>query len=167
MSVKIANDRGEPFATGTTGHIFIKGDSVTKGYFRDDDLNASSISSDGWLDTGDLGFFHQDQLYITGRAKDIIFVSGQNVYPHDLEEIVFAKGIVERGKLAISSKRSDTGDREELIAFVMHRGERDILEGVASDITRALGESAGVRVCLLYTSPSPRDQRGSRMPSSA
>ena len=147
------SDRGEPFATGTTGHIFIKGDSVTKGYFRDDELNASSISPNGWLDTGDLGFFHQDQLYITGRAKDIIFVSGQNVYPHDLEEIVFAKGIVERGKLAISSKRSDTGDREELIAFVMHRGGRDVFEGVASGITRELGESAGVRVDRIVAVP--------------
>ena len=153
VSVKIATDRGEPFATGTTGHIFIKGDSVTKGYFRDDELNASSISPNGWLDTGDLGFFHQDQLYITGRAKDIIFVSGQNVYPHDLEEIVFAKGIVERGKLAISSKRSDTGDREELIAFVMHRGGRDVFEGVASGITRELGESAGVRVDRIVAVP--------------
>ncbi len=146
VSVKIANDKGESFVEGTTGHIYIKGDSVTKGYFRDDALNASLISDDGWLDTGDLGFSYRGQLYITGRAKDIIFVSGQNVYPHDLEELVFAKGLVERGKLAISSKRSDTGDREELIVFVLHRGGRDELEVLATDITRELGESGGVRV---------------------
>ena len=153
MNIKIANDVGEAYAEGTTGHIFIKGDSVTAGYFRDDALNASLITADGWLDTGDLGFIHQGQLYITGRAKDIIFVSGQNVYPHDLEEIVIAKGIVERGKLAISSMPSEAGDREELIAFVLHRGERSVLEGFATDITRALGESAGVRVDRIVAVP--------------
>ena len=66
---------------------------------------------------------------------------------------MFAKGIVDRGKLAISSKRSDVGDQEELIVFVLHRGGRDIFEGVASDITRELGESAGVRVDRIVAVP--------------
>ncbi len=153
VSVRVANAAGEPFVEGTTGHIFIKGENVTAGYFRDDALNASLITEDGWLDTGDLGFFHQGQLYITGRAKDIIFVSGQNVYPHDLEELVIGKSIVERGKLAISSKPTDSGVREELIAFVLHRGDDQALEALATSITRELGESAGVRVDRVVAVP--------------
>ncbi len=67
------------------GRIQIKGDNVTRGYYNNPIASEKIISKDGWLDTGDFGFMHKGCLYITGRAKDIIFINGQNYYPHDIE----------------------------------------------------------------------------------
>ena len=68
-----------------TSHM--QGDNVTRGYFENPEANAAAFTADGWLRTGDLGLFHDGELYISGRAKEIIFVNGQNYYPHDLEAI--------------------------------------------------------------------------------
>jgi len=146
VSIDIRDNAGVALPEGATGHICIQGENVTYGYFKEPELNKKTIDSNGWLNTGDLGFVHHGQLYITGRAKDIIFVSGQNVYPHDLEEIVIQAGLVERGKLAISSQRPDDALEEELIVFVLHRTDADDLHETARAVTRLLGEAAGVRV---------------------
>lgn len=146
VEVQISDEQGTVLADNTTGHIYIRGENVTRGYYREPELNQELITHDGWLNTGDLGFVREGQLYITGRAKDIIFVSGQNVYPHDLEELVLQAGLVERGKLAISSQRSKDNSEESLLVFVLHRGDAADLTDTAGTITRLLGEAAGVRV---------------------
>lgn len=69
---------------GRLGEICIKGDSVTSGY----DSNEVDITKnlvDGWLKTGDLGFFYKGELYIVGRLKDVIVLNGENFYAHDIE----------------------------------------------------------------------------------
>jgi len=145
-AVQIRNDSGAVLKADTNGFIFIKGDNVTKGYYKEPELNRDSISVDGWLNTGDIGFFHNDQLYITGRAKDVIFINGQNFYSHDLEEIVVREKLIDRGKLAISSHQSLCGNHEELVVFVLHRGDFAALSVTGKSITKLLSESAGVSV---------------------
>lgn len=146
VEVRITGSDGQALPEDATGHICIRGDNVTAGYYEEPELNQGTISADGWLDTGDLGFMHQAQLYITGRAKDIIFVNGQNVYPHDLEEIILRAGLVERGKLAVSSQRDDNSGQEKLLVFVLHRGAPAELADQARAMTRLLSETAGVSV---------------------
>ncbi len=133
VEVRIAGADGHALTEDATGHICIRGENVTAGYYEDPELNQSTISADGWLDTGDLGFMHNAELYITGRSKDIIFVNGQNVYPHDLEEIILQAGLVERGKLAVSSQRDDNSGQDRLLVFVLHRGAPAELADQARD----------------------------------
>jgi acyl-CoA synthetase (AMP-forming)/AMP-acid ligase II/acyl carrier protein len=146
VSVEIRSESGQVLNDDVTGLICIRGDNVTTGYYKEPELNREIISPDGWLNTGDLGFLHEGLLYITGRAKDIIFVNGQNVYPHDLEEIILQAELVERGKLAISSRRMPGGDQEELVVFILHRGDPADLLNTGRSITKLLSESAGVPV---------------------
>ncbi len=154
VEVRIADQQGASLPEDTTGHICIRGENVTRGYYREAALNEQTIDADGWLNTGDLGFLHEGQLYITGRSKDIIFVSGQNVYPHDLEEIILQAGLVERGKLAISSQRMQETGEERLLVFVLHRADAADLADKARAMTRLLGESVGVAVHAVI--PVPR-----------
>ena len=148
MQVMIRDANDEPYADNLIGRICIHGDNVTAGYLNEPELNAQLIDADGWLDTGDLGFMADGQLYITGRAKDVIFINGQNVYPHDLEEILVHEQLAERGKLAVAS-----GGAEQLLVFVMHRGEVSELEALGRDITRTLGTQAGVAVAGIVAVP--------------
>lgn len=153
VQVVIKSEDGSQCVERMTGRICIRGKNVTKGYYKEPELNEQLIDADGWLDTGDLGFMHENQLYITGRAKDIIFINGQNVYPHDLEEILMREELVERGKLAIAGQ-SEVGEREEqLLVFVLHRSELSELEDLARAITRTLGTAAGVGVHAVVAVP--------------
>ncbi|MCQ8129884.1 AMP-binding protein, partial [Methylomonas rivi] len=79
----------EPCADGRIGEIWFAGPSVTHGYWQNPEASAETfVAADGktWLRTGDLGFFDQGSLFITGRSKDLILIRGQNIYPQDIEQ---------------------------------------------------------------------------------
>lgn len=104
------------------GHIQIKGANVTSGYYNSPDKSNSVINSDGWLNTGDLGFMRNGRLVVTGRAKDIIFINGQNIYPHDLERVAERVEGIELGKVAACGIYNEKVGTDEIVIFVLHKG---------------------------------------------
>lgn len=70
------------------GEIMVRGDNVMRGYYKNPEATAAAIDAEGWVDTGDLGHFdQQNNLFITGRSKSVIVLShGENVYPEAIEE---------------------------------------------------------------------------------
>ena len=128
------------------GHIHIRGENVTRGYFEDPAANAAAFSADGWLRTGDLGLFHQGELYITGRAKEIIFVNGQNYYPHDLEALAQRAPGLELGKVVAAGVRPPGAQTEQLVVFVLHRGSLEDFLPLAAQVARLINEHAGLEV---------------------
>jgi acyl-CoA synthetase (AMP-forming)/AMP-acid ligase II/acyl carrier protein len=145
-SVQITDDAGRTLSERVVGHIYIKGDNVTRGYYKNANANRATISPDGWLDTGDLGFILDGELVITGRAKDIIFVNGQNYYPHDLEHIAHQIQGLDPGKVAISGSRRPNARDDELLLFVLFRGKLEDFADVAAAVSRLINERAGVEV---------------------
>jgi long-subunit acyl-CoA synthetase (AMP-forming) len=103
--VRIAGDSDQELPENHIGHILIAGDNVTKGYFENPEANAKGFTADGWLRTGDLGMMKGGKLFITGRAKEIIFVNGQNYYPHDIESIAIRADNLELGKVVAAGVR--------------------------------------------------------------
>lgn len=79
-------DSGSP-VSGRVGEILLKSPYMLKEYYRHPELTATAIDRAGWYHTGDLGFFHDGNVYITGRKKDLLIVGGRNFYPHDIEAI--------------------------------------------------------------------------------
>jgi fatty-acyl-CoA synthase len=84
MVVEVREEDGLALPDGAIGKVWCKGPSVMVGYFRDPDATAACMS-DGWLDTGDMGYLSGGYLYIVGRAKDMIIVNGRNHWPQDIE----------------------------------------------------------------------------------
>jgi len=144
--VEIRTPLGTPLPEETIGHICIRGGNVTAGYYREPELNNRLITGDGWLDTGDLGFLERGALFVTGRAKDIIFVSGQNHYPHDLEEIVIHAKLVEPGKIAVSSERTADNSGDAVLVFVQFRRDEAEFKSYAASIRQVINEASGVPV---------------------
>jgi long-chain acyl-CoA synthetase len=105
--MRIVNDNGEPLAQGEVGEIVIKGPQVMKGYYKRPEETANSIK-DGWLFTGDIGYMEPDGYFrIVDRKKDMILVSGFNVYPNDIEEVVAAHPkVMEVAAVGIPSEKS-------------------------------------------------------------
>ncbi len=147
--LRIADEGDQELPAGRIGHIHISGDNVTRGYFEDPAANALAFSADGWLRTGDLGLIHDAQLYVSGRAKEIIFVNGQNYYPHDLESIAQRVAGLELGKVVASGVRARGADTEQLVLFILHRGEVAEFIPVATQAARLVNEQTGLEVAAV------------------
>jgi acyl-CoA synthetase (AMP-forming)/AMP-acid ligase II/acyl carrier protein len=145
-SVKLVDDAGAEVAPDHVGHLLIRGDNVTRGYFRNPEANAAAIDADGWLRTGDLALWHEGDLYVTGRSKEIIFVNGQNYYPHDLEAVLQHEPGLELGKVAAAGVRNPQAPTDDLVLFVLHRGGIADFLPIATRAIHLVNEHAGVEV---------------------
>ena len=144
--LRIAGDDDQPLADEHVGHIQIRGENVTAGYLDAPEANAAVHTADGWLRTGDLGVVHEHELYITGRHKEILFVNGQNYYPHDLEAVALEVPGIELGKVVISGVRANGAESDALVVFVLNRGELAEFLPLAQRVARQIGEHAGLAV---------------------
>jgi acyl-CoA synthetase (AMP-forming)/AMP-acid ligase II/acyl carrier protein len=149
--VRLVDDAGSEVAPGQVGHVLIRGENVTRGYFRNPAANAAAISADGWLHTGDLALWHDGELYVTGRSKEIIFVNGQNHYPHDLEALLQSAPGLELGKVAAAGVRKAHSPTDELVLFVLHRGDVASFVPIATRAMHLVNEHAGVEVARVVT----------------
>jgi acyl-CoA synthetase (AMP-forming)/AMP-acid ligase II/aryl carrier-like protein len=144
--VRIADDADHELPENHIGHILIGGDNVTKGYYENPEANAKGFTQDGWLRTGDLGMMKGGKLYITGRAKEIIFVNGQNYYPHDIESIAIRADGLELGKVVAAGVRAKGASTDDLILFVLHRMDMQEFMPIATQVTRLVNEHTGLEV---------------------
>ncbi len=144
--VRLCAEQGEDLPEGSVGHILITGENVTQGYFSDPAVNAASFSADGWLRTGDLGVIRAGELFITGRAKEILFVNGQNYYPHDLEGIAQAAEGLDLGKVVVAGVRPVGARTDHIIVFVLHRGEVREFLPIANEVSKLINEHTGLEV---------------------
>jgi acyl-CoA synthetase (AMP-forming)/AMP-acid ligase II/acyl carrier protein len=144
--VRIADDADRELPEDRIGHVHMTGDNVTRGYYEDPEANAAAFTADGWLRTGDLGLVHAGELYISGRAKEIIFVNGQNYYPHDLEAIAQRVPGLELGKVVAAGVRAREAEIEQLVVFVLHRGALPDFLPTAKEVARLINEQTGLEV---------------------
>jgi len=87
--VRIVNEDGQPIGVGEIGEIQVQGPQVMKGYYNRPDATAETITTEGWLNTGDIGKMSEDGFFtIVDRKKDMILVSGFNVFPNEVEDVI-------------------------------------------------------------------------------
>ena len=144
--VRLTDDSGDVLLEDRIGNVEMRGDNVTRGYFENPEANAASFTKDGWIRTGDLGLFHDGELFISGRAKEIIFVNGQNYYPHDLEAIAQRVEGLELGKVVAAGVRPRDSQIEQLVVFVLHRSDMQEFLPTATQVTRVINEQTGLEV---------------------
>jgi acyl-CoA synthetase (AMP-forming)/AMP-acid ligase II len=130
-ALAIMDDDGRPLPNGETGEICVRGDIVMKGYYKQPDKTAEAII-DGWLHTGDLGHIDAEGfLHITDRKKDVIISGGFNVYPSEVEQVIWSHAAVldcavigvpdakwgEAVKAVVELRTGHAVDADELIAL--------------------------------------------------
>lgn len=139
---------GSTLGEKRVGKIFARGPSLMRDYFREPQATAETLSPEGWLDTGDLGYFSGGELVITGRAKDLILVNGRNVWPQDLEWAVEA-GVpgLRSGDVAVFSV--DREEAEEVVALVQCRTkDPEARVALADEIAKLLRLQFGAPVLV-------------------
>lgn len=140
--VMIADEQGSPLPMSTVGYILIKGPSVTRGYYNEPE--AAERLADGWLNTADIGFMLNGRLVVVGRAKDILFVNGQNVFSHDIERVAEEVDGVELWNVAACGTKGKLADTEEACLFLLYRGKNleafcELASRVKQHIHRKMG----------------------------
>jgi fatty-acyl-CoA synthase len=118
--LELRDERGAPVAEDRVGRLFVAGPSLMNGYL-DQPVASRAALRDGWLDTGDLGFLHGGELFLTGRAKEILLVRGRNYSPADLELAVAELPDVRRGCVAAASHLPAGRETEAVVLFIEHR----------------------------------------------
>ncbi|HET7061622.1 MAG TPA: fatty acyl-AMP ligase [Nitrosospira sp.] len=86
-TVKVIDDAGQELGDLKVGSVLVHGSSVMTGYFNNPGDTQKTLQPGGWLDTGDLGFVFEGDLYVTGRRTDVIIVNGRNIRAQDIEEL--------------------------------------------------------------------------------
>ncbi|MGB8387293.1 AMP-binding protein, partial [Mycobacterium sp.] len=152
--------------TGTIGEIWVHGDNVGLGYWRNPERTKRTFGAklaspspgtpEGpWLRTGDLGFIFEGELFMMGRLKDLLIVDGRNHYPDDIEGTIQQ---ITRGRVAAISVANDTTEKLVAIAEVKKQGGSDEdylskLRSIKRDVTAAISNTHGVRVADLVLVP--------------
>jgi len=125
MEVQIREEDGTPLPDKAIGKLWCRGTSVMQGYFRDPEATAACMS-DGWLDTGDMGYLSDGYVYIVGRAKDMIIINGKNHWPQDIEWAVEQLPGFKSGDIAAFAITTPGG--EETPAVLVHCRTTDAAE---------------------------------------
>ena len=130
IEVAIKDDEGRSLPAGEAGEICIRGPNVTPGYYEKPDENAKAFTADGFLRTGDVGIMDErGYTRIIDRKKDMILVSGFNVYPNELENVIsLCPGVVECAAIGIPDEKQG----EAIKVFVVKNDPTLTEEQVAS-----------------------------------
>ena len=130
VAIRVVDADGRELPCGEVGEITTRSDCVMAGYWRNPEADASALR-DGWLWTGDMGAMDADGfLTLKDRSKDMIISGGTNIYPREIEEVLLThNGVLECA--VIGAPHADWG--EEVVAFVVRRGDADGLEAAALD----------------------------------
>jgi len=118
MEIEIRGPAGELLPDRGIGKVFVRGKSVMHSYFRDPESTGACLSSDGWLDTGDMGYLSSGYIFIVGRAKDMIIINGRNHWPQDIEWAVEQLPGFKSGDIAAFAITGPSG--EETPAVLVH-----------------------------------------------
>ncbi|WP_231156148.1 non-ribosomal peptide synthetase [Streptomyces sp. CNZ748] len=149
FAMRIVDEQGTVLTEGEAGRFQVRGTSVTGGYHDNPAANAEAFTDDGWFDTGDLAFLRDGELYITGRAKDLIIVNGVNHYSHEIEACVEELPYAERSFTAAVAVRTDPSSPTDELALFLH-----LTPEATADPARALREIAGKVTREIGVSPS-------------
>jgi len=149
--VRVVSEDGGDAGEREIGEITLAGPSVMLGYYRDPESTAAAIRN-GWLHTGDLGYLSDGELFVCGRARDIIIVNGRKYHPQDLEWAIDDVTAVRRGRVvAFGAFEEGKGDR---VVMVVETNGAASSETLAETIRRRISETFGLYVDEVLSVPS-------------
>lgn len=122
VELRLVDDRGRPVRDGDLGEVVARGPNVFSGYWNAPEATAAVFDAEGWFHTGDIGYVADGDLHLVDRKSDLIVVSGFNVYPGEVEEVLYRHPKVAEAAV-VGIPRSYTGEFVKAVV-VLHPGEQ-------------------------------------------
>lgn len=143
--VRIVDDEGNELAERREGRLVFRGPSAMKGYFRNEAATCAILTSNGFFDSGDRAFVADGEIFVTGRAKDLIIKAGRNLIPQEIEAAASEIAGVRRGSVVAFGAEDPVLGTERLVVVVEspreEEGERIRIE---DEVRRTIAELVGV-----------------------
>ena len=135
--ISIRGDDGKEVRRGQPGEICVKGPQVMQGYWQNEEATAEAIDENGFFRTGDIGTLDKDGfLEIVDRKKDMILVSGFNVYPNEIEDVVsLHSGVVEAACVSVPDKKTGEGVKLFVVKSDQSLTEKEIISHCKENLT--------------------------------
>ncbi|MCX7346321.1 MAG: fatty acyl-AMP ligase [Alphaproteobacteria bacterium] len=151
--VEIRNDSGQPLGERRVGRIFVKSPSLMAGYYHNEDATSAAVGSDGFLDTGDMGYWLDGEMVITGRAKDLILHNGRNIWPQDIEWAAEHIEPLRSGDVAAFAVEGQDGDDDVVVLVQCRLQDEASIESLRHAVSAAIHRSAGVECRIVMVPP--------------
>lgn len=164
--VEIRSETGELVPERHCGVIFLKGPSVMEGYANNPEATRAALTSDGWLNTGDVGYRAGDSLFITGRSKDLLIINGRNIWPQDLEYIAEQQPEVRPEDASAFSIPSESGTEVAVLVVQCRQTDAfvqaELIERLKDRIQTEFGIVCLIELVPLHTLPRTSSGKLSR-----
>jgi fatty-acyl-CoA synthase len=151
--VQVRDDKGAVLGERMVGRIYAKGPSLMSGYFNLPDATAQTIGPDGYLDTGDMGYFLGNEIVITGRVKDLILHNGRNIWPQDLEWAAETISPLKSGDVAAFAVDGQDGNDEVVVLVECKLADPVQQEELRRNVHKTVHQVAGVDCSIVLVPP--------------
>ncbi|MDZ4135068.1 MAG: AMP-binding protein, partial [Paracoccaceae bacterium] len=146
LEMRIVDKDDQPLADRRVGRVIVKGPSIAAGYFRAGEDVQPVTDAQGWLETGDLGYWLDGEVVITGRSKDLILWNGRNIWPQDIEWVAQKAGGKNISRAAaFEVQETDDTTRIMLLAECWSR-EAEVRAELVRDIAAAARSATGAPI---------------------
>lgn len=151
--IEIRDERGLALAEREVGRIFVSTPSLMTGYFHNADATAAAVGADGFLDTGDMGYWLEGEIVITGRAKDLILHNGRNIWPQDIEWAAEQIEPLRSGDVAAFAVEGEDGDDDVTVLVQCRLQDNAAIEALRREVSAVVHRSAGVECKVVMVPP--------------
>lgn len=152
VEVRIVACDGRDASERHEGRLWFRSPAATSGYYRNPAATSELIREPGWLDSGDLAYRVKGELFITGRAKDLIIKAGRNMYPHEIEDVAGRVAGVRAGCVVAFGAPDARSGTERLVVAAEVRSPAEA-NRISADITRAVLDAMGVPPDVVELAP--------------
>jgi len=155
--IQVRNENGTMLPERHAGTLYVRGPSVMSGYFGNEIATGEVLSDDGWLNTGDIAYLAGNNIFITGREKDLLVINGRSVWPQDLESIAEQQPEVRTGDAAAIAAPGEDGKDTAILLLQCRKPEQTIKSGlqlwIQGLIRRELGIDCKIELVSRHTLP--------------
>ncbi len=158
QEVAVMDDDGKLLGPNEVGEIVVRGDNVMKGYYKDEESTKGTIDEQGWLHTGDMGYYDDDgYFFIVGRKKDMIIRGGENIYPKEIEDVLYEHpDVMESAVVPVP----DPIMGEEVAAYIVLREGSKVTESEIEEYCRSKLADYKVPKYIKFLKELPKSHMG-------
>ncbi len=151
--LKVVDADGNALPERHIGHIWVKGPSMMDGYYRNPEATAAVMKPGGFMDTGDMGYLLDGEIYITGRAKDLILYHGRNIWPQDIEWAAEQVPPLKSGDVAAFAVEGDDGSERVVVLAECRLRDPEERAELRRRISAAVHQAAGIECDIVLVPP--------------
>lgn len=151
--IRVVNVAGKELGEREIGCIEIAGPSLMSGYFRNDAATAAIMREDGFMDTGDMGYWLNGEIVITGRAKDMILHNGRNIWPQDIEWSVEKLETVRDGDVAAFAVEGGQGEDCVCVLVQCRLRDNEAIEELRKTVRAEIARTIGIEAQVVMIPP--------------